>query len=418
MREHCIFHIDVNNAFLSWEACRIFSEDVDSKLPDLRTFPSAIGGDSKKRHGIILAKSIPAKKFGVVTGEPIHSALIKCPTLLLVPPTYRYYDICSKALMKLLRSFSPVVEQLSIDEAFCDMSGMFNLYASPLDAAHILKNRIRDELGFTVNIGISSNKLLAKMASDFKKPDLVHTLYPHEIQKKMWPMPVRELYFVGSSTEQKLKSLGIHTIGDLALSDKSFLISHLKKQGEMIYNYANGIDYNPVANEHSELKGYGNSTTLSHDVIDAHAAKQVILSLTETVCARLRADHMYATVVAVEIKDNNFIRKEHQITLYSPTNTTNEVYLLACQLFDELWDNTPIRLLGVRTSKVTDQCQRQLDLFTMESNCVEKLSKLDSAIDKIRNSFGDNAVMRASFLDGPINHMTGKKGEYRKKSQD
>ena len=217
MEGRVIFHVDVNSAFLSWEA--VYRLRHADGAPDLRTIPSAVGGDIAKRHGVILAKSIPAKKYDVRTGEPVVDALRKCPHLVLVAPNHALYEENSHAFMNILRKYSDVVEQYSIDEAFVDMTGTEWLFGKPIAAAHRIKDEIRDTLGFTVNVGISSNKLLAKMASEFEKPDKVHTLFPQEIKEKMWPLPVRELFLVGGASEQKLKRLGINTIGDLAHAD-------------------------------------------------------------------------------------------------------------------------------------------------------------------------------------------------------
>ena len=276
MGKRVIFHIDVNSAFLSWEAVYRLKH-LGGKL-DLRTIPSAVGGDISKRHGIILAKSIPAKKYHIQTGEPVTDALKKCPDLCLVPPNYSLYEKNSRAMMEILRDYSPSVEIFSIDEAFIDMTGMESLFGPPVQAAARIKDRIREELGFTVNVGVSSNKLLAKMASDFKKPDLVHTLFPEEIEKKMWGLPVRDLFFVGAATEKKLRNLGIHTVGELARTDPEILRSCLKKQGEVIWRFANGIDTSGVISDPPQNRSYGNSTTTSSDVQDAETARKVLLS--------------------------------------------------------------------------------------------------------------------------------------------
>ena len=391
-----IFHIDVNSAFLSWEA--VYRLQVLGETDDLREIPSAVGGDAKKRHGIILAKSPLAKQYGVRTGDSISNALKLCPELVLVPPRHDLYEINSRAFVEILKEFSPCVEQCSIDEAYCDMSGTLGLYGSAIEAANIIKDRIYQKLGFTVNVGISSNKVLAKMASDFKKPNLVHTLFPDEIEQKLWKLPVEELFYVGRATKKKLNELGILTIGELAKTDLNILRSHFKKYADIIHSFANGIDISMVSEDSSPNKGYGNSTTTSFDVDKEGAAKMVLLSLCEKTAARLRADAVKATVVAVELVNFEFHRTTHQTTLLSATNTTNEIHTAACRLFDELWDGTPIRKLGVHTSKVVcNESSSQLNLFDMNRN--EKLSKLDTAVDEVRERFGKNAIFRASFLN-------------------
>ena len=399
-----IFHIDVNSAFLSWEA--VYRLHIRGEKTDLREIPSAVGGDIKKRHGIILARSMPAKKYGVRTGDTISDAQKLCPNLVIVPPHYDLYDTSSKAFMEILREFSPVVEQYSVDEAYCDMTGTVGLYGSAVVAANLMKDKIYSELGFTVNVGISSNKLLAKMASDFKKPNLVHTLFPEEVERKLWRLPVEELFYVGHATKKKLHALGIHTIGELAKTDLDILRAHFKKYGEVIYAFANGVDVSVVSDEVPANKGYGNSLTIAFDVDQADVAKMILLSLSETVCTRLRADCVMATVVAVSIVDFDFHHASHQMTLFSATNTTKEIHRAACILFDELWDGTPIRNLGVHTSKVVGgDSLRQINLFDM--NSYEKLSKLDAVVDVVRERFGEDSIMRAVFLNNRVYHMAG-----------
>lgn len=403
-RRNVIFHIDVNSAFLSWEA--VYRLHHLGGKEDLREKVSAVGGDMAMRHGIILAKSIPAKKFHIKTGETILEAKQKCPELILVPPNYGLYEKCSKAFMDILRRYSPIVEQYSIDEAFVDMTGTEGLWGDPVTAAYRMKDQIRDTLGFTVNIGVSENKLLAKMASDFQKPDRVHTLWHKEIEDKMWPLPVSDLFFVGRATAKKLFNLGIHTIGELAHADPHLLKAHLKKHGEVIWAFANGMDVSVVQPEAPANKGYGNSTTIAFDVTDASTAKLVLLALAETVGTRLRAAKVRAEVIAVGIKSHDLRYASHQMTLRNTTNITIEIHRCACQLFDQLWDGTAIRHLGIHTSRVKDGFNmRQLDMF--DTTDYEKLEKMDAAVDRIRGRYGIDSVKRAAFVGSPIDHMSG-----------
>lgn len=397
--ERLIFHIDVNSAFLSWEAVeRLKHPEMFPEITvDLRTIPSAVGGDRSKRHGIILAKSIPAKKYKVQTGEPITDALKKCPNLVLVPARHVIYTQYSKAFIAILERYSDMIEQCSIDECFIDMTGTEKLFGPPLEAAARIKDEIYRELGFTVNVGISTNKLLAKMASDFKKPNLVHTLFPYEIQNKMWKLPVRDLFLVGKSTERTLHTLGIHTIGELAKSDPQILRGALKKQGEVIWKFANGEGVSVVEPEPADNKSYGNATTIAFDVTDESTANMVLMSLAETVGRRLRRDEAKAEVVTVNIRYSDLSRTSHQCELPHATNITNEIYAVACRLFEELWDGRPVRLLGIQTSHIRRARDgRQLSLLDDES--YEKLEKLDKAMDSIREKYGSNAIQRASFL--------------------
>ncbi len=388
------FHIDVNNAYLSWEALYRMRELGETE--DIREQDAIIGGDISKRHGVVLAKSQSAKKYGVRTGEPVVSAMKKCPGLRSYKPNMWYYKERSRELMQLFQKYAPVVDQYSIDEAFLDMTGTYSLYGDPVEFAYRLKEEIKETLEFTVNIGISSNRLLAKMASDFSKPDKVHTLFPEEIQEKMWPLPVEDLFYVGKSTAVRLHALGIHTIGDVAQSDLPVLKSHFKSHGEVIYNFANGIDLTLEDRTEAVQKGYGNSVTIPYDIKEAEDAYHTIMGLCESVCSRMRRDSVQATVLCVELKDSNFQVKRHQRTLLSPTDVTDECYQIACDLFDELWDGSPIRLIGVTANKVSENGVRQLNLFDMESH--DKLKNLDMALDSIREKYGSEAVKRGSFL--------------------
>lgn len=388
------FHIDVNNAFLSWEALYRMRELGETQ--DIREIDAIVGGDISKRHGIVLAKSMSAKKYGIKTGEPVVSAMKKCPTLQSFEPHMWYYKERSADLMGLFQKYAPGVDQYSIDEAFLDMSGTYALYGDPVVFAHKLKDEIWETLGFTVNIGISSNRLLAKMASDFTKPDKVHTLFPNEIQKKMWPLPVEDLFYVGKSTASRLHGLGIHTIGDIAKTDIRVMESNFKSHGVVIYNFANGIDFTLEDRKEAVQKGYGNSVTIPYDIKDSEDAYHTIMGLCESVCTRMRRDDVQALVLSVELKDSNFVVKRHQRTLLSPTDVTDECFGIACELFDELWDGSPIRLIGVSANKVTDAGMRQMNLFDMDSH--DKLKNLDQALDSIRDKYGSGAVKRGSFL--------------------
>lgn len=405
-----IFHIDVNSAFLSWEA--VYRLHHLGGTLDLRKIPSAVGGDVTRRHGIILAKSIPAKKYGIHTGQSVTEALQKCPGLFLVPPNYNLYQRSSAAFIHVLKQYSPAVEQYSIDEAYVDMTGTEKLFGEPEEAAKRIGNRLKEELGFTVNIGVAENKVLAKMASDFKKPDQVHTLWPEEIEEKLWPLPVSQLFFVGRATYKKLRDMGIKTIGQLAGADPCILKAHLGKMGEVILAFSRGADCSEVEPVPPPQKGYGNSTTIALDVENREMAHLVLLSLAETVAARLRADCVRAQTVAVGIRDWEFHYYSHQMGLPSATYITREIFEAASWVFDEVWDGNPVRHLGIHLSHVTREKDRQLSLF--DAKDYEKLERLDHAVDEIRKRFGNDALKRASFLKRPgepaipyLDHMSG-----------
>lgn len=413
-----IFHIDVNSAYLSWSALEKLHNGSDT---DLRTIPAIVGGDMAKRHGVVLAKSIPAKAYGIVTGEPIVNAMRKCPNLVLEPPDHKLYSRRSRELMTLLSDICPDIEQVSVDECYMDYTSVSGQYPSPEAAAHMIKDRVREQLHFTVNVGVSDRKVLAKMASDFRKPDLVHTLYSYEIQEKMWPLPVSSLFMCGHSSVEVLRKLEILTIGDLAHTDRSILEAHLKSHGALLWEYANGIDDSEVAVVRADAKGIGNSTTLSRDAEDSDTAHLVLLSLAESVARRLREAGQCCLMVSVEIKYNTFRKASHQTTLFTPTSQTDLIYRTACDLFDELWDGTPVRLLGLRSSKLCSAGEPvQMSLFdyaAAPSNAAADSSaakdicpplsagpsarrheKLDAALDSIRKRYGEDAVVRGSLM--------------------
>lgn len=399
MNNPIIFHIDVNSAFLSWTAIERLSQ---GETVDLREIPSIIGGDSATRHGIVLAKSIPAKAYGIQTAEPVTNAFRKCPNLVMVPPDHKRYQEYSQALMNYLFNICPDIEQVSIDECYMNYSPIAAQYSSPESAAAFIKDSVYQHFGFTVNIGISDKKVLAKTASDFKKPNLVHTLYSSEIAEKLWPLPVSELFSCGHSSTMTLHKLGIRTIGELAHTDPQIVEAHLKSHGRTLWNYANGRDDSIVETKQTKAKGIGNSTTLARDLTQRDEACKILLQLSESVGKRLRSAHSMAESVCTEIKYSDFRCVSHQMILDNPTSSTDTLYRHACLLFDELWDNSPIRLLGVRTTKLVDEdAPIQLNLFDYQAPRSEKQQKLDAALDSIRARYGKDAVKRGSLIDSP-----------------
>ncbi len=414
MTERVIFHVDVNSAFLSWSAA--YRVKVLGETKDLRDIPSVVAGERDSRHSIVLAKSISAKKCGIRTGEPVFQALEKCPELTVVPPDYPLYTEASRHLIQLLRQFSPQVEQYSIDEAWVDMTGTERLFGAPRLAAEMMRERIVRELGFTVNVGISSNKLLAKMAGDLEKPNKIHTLFPGEVPAKMWPLPVRDLFLVGAATEAKLKKMGVYTIGELAAADVSVLRKRLGKQGETIWHFANGRNADLVTPEPAENKGYGNSVTTAQNVVTTEQAHRVLLSLCETVGSRMRRDGKCGSCVAVYARSSDFHGASRQTRLCGATNLTTELFHHACRVFDELWDGvTPLRQLGVQVTKLSQEPYQQFDFFSgMSPMQYERKLRLDETVDALRDRFGENVICRARFSGAAGEHMTGGLGKERR----
>lgn len=398
MNQKIIFHIDVNSAYLSWEASYALQHGAEI---DLRTIPSIVGGDQSKRHGIVLAKSIPAKKFNIITGETVYSALQKCPELVMVPPNYERYIRASDAMISIIKEYSPDIQRYSIDEAFLDYP---NGKTHWLDAAYEIKDRIEMELGFTVNIGIGPNKLLAKMASDFKKPNNIHTLFSYEMKDKMWPLPVGELFMVGSRTKAKLNGRGIFTIGELAILDKDYIYSWLKKPGLLIWEYANGIENSTVRNTPIPVKSVGNSTTTSFDVDNRREAHMVLLAISEMIGMRVRDIEQNGSVISVSLKNGDFYSYSHQRKLDIPTSSTNLIYRTAKNLFNEMWKGEPLRHFSINLSELSSNDFSQLSIM---ENYNEKEELLDKTIDKLRYKFGYDSVIRSCFLHSGINPLIG-----------
>ena len=387
-----ILHVDVNNAFLSWLA--VYKLEQGESL-DIRTIPAVIGGDEKQRHGIVLAKSNLAKQFGIKTGEPLYSARKKCPTIKIYESNFKVYKRYSDMLFQLLQEYSFKIERFSIDECFVDMTEFLN-NRKLIDVAYEISKRVREELKFTVNIGVAHNKLLAKMASDFQKPNRVHTLYEKEIPRKMWTLPISELFMVGKRTLPKLYNMNIRTIGDLAKSDKNILIKKFGKFGKVMWEYANGIDDSEVNYLKQKPKGVGNSTTVSQDITNIEKIEEVLLALTEHTTYRLRKYNMVGSVVSVQLRTSDFKNYSHQRKLNFATNSTKEIFKVAKDLVRQLYKNEPIRLIGIRIDNLCDEEEKQISLF--EDINIKKQEKLDKVVDNIKDKFGYEIITRAGDM--------------------
>ncbi len=391
--EKQILHIDVNNAFLSWTAVEKLKQG--NKI-DIRQIPSIIGGDESKRSGIVLAKSMKAKECGIKTAETIYQAKIKCPNLQIFKSDFKIYRKYSNSLYNLLLQYTDKIERFSIDECFLDMTN-YLMKDSLLNKAKEISKRVKEELGFTVNIGVATNKLLAKMASDFTKPDKIHTLYQEEIDKKMWPLPISELFMLGKKTVPKLLNLQIKTIGDLAKADKNMLEKKFGKHGIMMWEYANGIDNSEVKYEKELPKGIGNSITLPQNISDIKKLEEIVLALTEQVTYRLRRYKLLANTVNVQLRTKNFEDTSHQGKMLMPTASTKEIYQKARELLTQMYQTgKAIRLVGVRVDNLIEKEEQQLSFFQNEKR--EKQEKLDQAIDQLKEKYGYNTITRAGKM--------------------
>ena len=392
--ERQILHVDVNNAFLSWTALDMLKHGSEI---DIRDIPAVIGGDESKRSGIVLAKSTKAKECGVKTAETIYQARIKCPGLKVFPSNFKVYRQYSNQLYQLLLEYTDKIERFSIDECFLDMTH-YLMNDTLLNKGKEINRRVKEELGFTVNVGVAHNKLLAKMASDFTKPDRVHTLFENEIPSKMWTLPVSELFMLGKRTVPKLYNMQIKTIGDLAKTNKKVLQDKFGKHGMMMWEYANGMDNSEVKYQKEKPKGIGNSVTLPEDISNIEKLEEILLALTEQVTYRLRKQKMLARVVNVQLRNKDFVDTSHQRKLPNATASTKEIFMYAKELLEQMYrKGTPIRLIGVRVDDLTDTEEMQISLFQDEVKN-QKQEKLDKTIDQLKEKYGYNFITRAGKM--------------------
>lgn len=390
--ERIILHVDVNSAFLSWSALKLLEEGFNK---DLRKEISVIAGDPSKRHGVIVAASIPAKRIGIKPPTNLFEARKKCKNLLVTRPDKDYYLKCSNKLMAYLKSLFPEVEQYSIDECFIDYSGMKILYGNEVEYAHKLKDEIYKKFGFTVNVGIGNSKLCAKMASDFEKPNKVHTLYNYEIKEKMWPLDISDLFMAGKSACSKLKQMGINTIGDLANYDKDKLIYELKSMGKMLYEYANGIDDSKVEYEDTDRKGVGFSRTLPDDIDDRVIIYKYLRQFAKEISNSLKAKEMYSNVFIVTIRYSSFKTVNHQKKYTNNTNLEEDIFNYSKEIFESFWNKEPIRLIGLRAVSLSHNKNMQLSLFEENEKIIQK-NETDDLIEELNKKFGSNIIFKGS----------------------
>ena len=394
MAERIIFHIDVNNAFLSWTAVQLLEEGYNI---DIRTIPAIIAGDESKRHGIVLAKSPIAKKYGIVTAETIYQAKMKCPNLKIFSPNHEIYQRKSKQLMNYLKTFTPIMEQFSIDECFLDMTGTKYLYTNHLELAYKIKDEIKEKFGFTVNVGIGNNKLCAKMASDFEKPDKVHTLLKSEIKEKLWPLPVNDLFMCGKKTFIELNKMNIYTSKDLAEYDFQKLEKKFKSQAKYLKQAAWGIDESKVEERKDKRQSISTTRTLPHDEENREKLKEVLFVQTEDVCRQLREQNLYASTIAIIYKDKYFKSTTVQEQLENATDNTKEILKKINSLFEKSYNNIPVRLIGVRLANLTKFKNTQVSIFDTEIDNNSKEESIQKTVDKINKKFGSSLIMPASI---------------------
>ena len=387
-----IFHVDVNNAYLSWTAVYLLKNGYKK---DIRLIPSVIGGDEDSRHGIVLAKSPVAKKLGVKSAETIYMARKKCKDLEVYPPDFSIYEEYSNKFYNYLKQYSPLIERASVDECFLDMSNTKYLYDDLESLAYKIKDDIKNMFGFTVNVGIGNNKLLAKMASDFEKPDKVHTLYTSEIETKMWPLDVSDLLFVGKSSSKLLHSIGIDTIGDLANCDPAVLSKYYKSRVDDLINSSKGIDDSPVVNDYGDNKSISISRTLMKDTDNLNEIKKILLKLSQEIGLRARNSHLYANTIAITVRTSSFKNISHQLTLNASTNNTMEIYEKVCELLRDIDKSESFRLLGIRLDNLTKNKTSKVSFFEEEDN-----DDIQKIMDNLNTKYKNSIIMPAIFYKG------------------
>lgn len=393
-----ILHCDMDSFFASVELLA---------YPELRDKPVAVCGNPENRHGIILAKNTPAKKYKIKTAETVWQALKKCPDLILLPPHHEKYKEYSIKINEIYQRFTDMVEPFSIDESWLDVTASQKLFGSGKEIADTIRETVKKELGLTLSIGVSYNKIFAKMGSDYNKPDGTTVISRENYKELLWTMDINDMFFVGKATADKLNKAGIRTIGDLAQSNKDFLTSLLGKHGSMLYDYANGYDDSPVKlfSEREKIKSVGNGTTFSRDLVGIEDIKTAVTSLADTVASRLRKYQMKCYGVKVDIKDPNFKVISRQKQLSTPTNLEEEIFRTSIEIIHDSWNlKDPIRLLTITGINLCDEDEsEQLSLFDpVGTQSRENSEKMERTMDDIRAKFGGNAITFGRVLKNDI----------------
>ena len=358
--ERIILHIDVNSAFLSWSALKLLKQGYKK---DIRNEIAVIAGDPKKRHGVIVAASIPAKKIGIKPPTNLYEARKLSNNIIIVEPDFRFYKLCSLSLINFLKKIFPTVEQASIDECFVDYTEVKEKYGEEVPFAYKLKDEIYKRFGFTVNIGIGNNKLSAKMASDFEKPNKVHTLYKNEFKEKMWKKDIADLFLAGKSSCKKLRELGINTIGELAIYDEEILVQKLKSHGKLLHDYANGIDDSKLKTDsYDERKSISYSKTLNVSTDNENALYQTLQEFSKKIGKKLKELNFYSQTLIVTIRDDDFKTISRQEKFKNMTNEEEEIYAFSKKVLKKLWNGNKVRLIGLGVTDFQEKYFYQLSL--------------------------------------------------------
>ncbi len=392
-----ILHCDCNSFFASVES---------ATHPEYKNVPMAVGGDETQRHGIILAKNDLAKKYGVTTAETIHSAKKKCPQLLIVPPHYEEYVKYSKAVNAIYAKYTDMIEPFGIDESWLDVTASQRLFGDGEKIANLIREEVKRELGITISVGVSFNKVFAKLGSDYKKPDAVTVISPENYKEIVFPLKVSDMLFVGKKTANALTSMGIRTIGELANTSVLLLTRRFGKMGEMLHRYASGEDDSPVVKESDDAKSVSSGFTFRHDLTTLEECRVGIDYLSEDIGQRLRRQGQVAETVSISIKDTYFRTVQRQAPLAMPTDVAKEIAEGAYSIFASSWsDGRPIRTLTVSVTHLTRKSDSatQISLFGEEEETKHlKNEKIEKALDKIRQKYGNSSIVNAGIIESDI----------------
>ena len=383
-----ILHCDCNNFYASVES-------IDH--PEFRSVPMAVAGDPTQRHGIILAKNEKAKAFGVKTAETIWQARQKCPDLLLLPPHHEKYEEISRRINGIYRSYTDMVEPFSVDESWLDVTGSQRLFGDGKTIADRLRREIREKIGVTISVGVSFNKIFAKLGSDYKKPDATTVILPEDVERIVYPLPVGELFGVGERMQVALENLGIRTIGQLAATDPDFLQRRFGKAGQTLSLYARGLDDSPVLHRREPIKSVGNGQTFPRDLVGRGEIYSHLLALSDTVAGRLRKEGKKGRTVQVSVKDPMLTVVQRQKKLETPTHLAKEIAGAAMELVEANWrvSSAPIRALTVTVTDLSDENDYPLQYSLLPSEKEKHLAKqeqVESAMDRLRGRYGKNII--------------------------
>lgn len=399
MSERVILHCDLNNFFASVETLY---------KPELKNVPMAVCGSTEERHGIVLAKNEKAKKYGIKTAEAVWQALSKCPSLVCVPPNHDRYMYHSKIVREIYEKYTDMVEPFGIDECWLDVTGSTHLFGSGEKIAHEIRRRVKKETGLTISVGVSFNKIFAKLGSDLKKPDAVTVIPKESFKEQIWHLPCEDMFGIGRATKEKLNNLGIITIGDVANADEELMRIVFGKVGSYLIRDASGLDMSPVLKKGQmpPAKSYGKSVTCLRDLVNERDVSSVFLYLSEKISSLLRENDCFASVIQITVRDDGLVTREKQMSLVQPTRIVEMIYSTAMTLFHECWSwCRNIRSLGIRACDLVGKDGNFQYSLLYSPQRYEKFERLEEKIELIKKKYGEDAIFRGGTMTAPVSQQ-------------